>query len=98
MAESISSKTTERSTQILRLQFSFSKASRQWLFLKIWLLEGDSEEVEGVLWDLVFLGMVLGYRPKHKAKEKTQKNTKGRLQVSTGQKNIEQKLYDTWTI
>ena len=60
MAESTSSKITERSAQILRLLFSFSNASRQRSFLKTWLLEGDTEGVEGTLLALVFLGMVLG--------------------------------------
>ena len=56
MAGSTSSKTTERLAQILRLLFSFSKASLQRSFLKNWLLEGE----EGILLALVFLGMVLG--------------------------------------
>ena len=60
MAESISSKTTARLAQILRLLFKVSKASLHLSFLNTSLLEGDSEEVEEVLWALVFLGMVLG--------------------------------------
>ena len=50
-------------------------------FLNTSLLEGDSEEVEGVLWALVFLDTVLGKGQRHKAGKKTK--TKGRLQVST---------------
>ena len=60
MAGLTSSKTIERSAQILRLQFNFSKVSLLFSFLNTLLLEGDSEEVEGVLWALVFQGMVLG--------------------------------------
>ena len=41
------------------------------------LLEGDSEEVEGALWALVFLGMVLGQGQRHKAEQnKTKQNKK----------------------
>ena len=60
MAGSTSSRITERLAYILRLLFSFSKASWQQLFLKSWLLEGDIDGVEGILLALVFLGMVLG--------------------------------------
>ena len=60
IAGSISSKITARSAQILHLQFKVSKASLLLSFLNTSLLEGDLEEVEGVLWALVFLGMVLG--------------------------------------
>ena len=58
MARSTSSKITERSAQILRLLFSFSNVSWQQSFLKSWLLEGDTEGVEGIILALVFLGMV----------------------------------------
>ena len=68
MAGLTSFKITERSAQILRLLFSFSKASRQWLFLKSWTLEGDTEGVEGTLLALVFLGMVLEKEPKTHSK------------------------------
>ena len=59
MARSTSSKITERLAHILRLLFSFSKASRQQSFLKSWILEEDTDRVEGILLALVFLGMVL---------------------------------------
>ena len=60
MEGSTSSNTTERSAQILRLQFSFLNTTLQRSFLNSTLLEGDTEEREGVLFALVFLGMVLG--------------------------------------
>ena len=60
MAGSTSSNTTERSAQIFLLQFSFSKTSLLLSFLNSSLLKGDTEEMEGVLLALVFLGMVLG--------------------------------------
>ena len=69
MAGLTSSKTTERSVQILRLQFHFSKASLQRSFLNSWLLEGDIEEREGVLLALVFLGIVLGKAQRHQKKK-----------------------------
>ena len=63
-------------------------------FLNASLLEGDSEEVEGVLWALVLLDMMLGKGQKHKAGKKKQKTkTKGRLQVST-KKILNKNLYD----
>ena len=55
-------------------------------FLNNSLLEGDSKEVEGILWALVFLGMVLGKGQRHKVKK--EQKTKGRLQVSTKKKYI----------
>ena len=60
-------------------------------FLNNSLLEGDSEEVEGVLWALVFLGMVLGKGQRHKVKK--EQKTKRRLQVST-KKIYNKNLYD----
>ena len=68
MAGSTSSKITERSTQILRLLFSFSKASWQRSFLKSWTLEGDTEGVEETLLAIVFLGIVLEKEPKTHSK------------------------------
>ena len=74
MAGSTSSKITERLAQILRLLFSFSKASRQRLFLKSWTLEGDTEGVEGTLLALVFQGKVLEKGSKaHSKKERKKK-------------------------
>ena len=82
-----SSKTTERSTYILRLQFSFSKTSLQRSFLNSRLLKGDTEEREGVLLALVLLGMVLGKRQRHKNKTKK----KPRADCKLAQKKLEQK-------
>ena len=76
MAGSTSSKITECSAQILRLLFSFSKASWQQSFLKSWTLEGDTEGVEGILLALIFLGMVLEKGPKAHSKIERKKKKK----------------------
>ena len=78
-----SSKTTERSTYILRLQFSFSKTSLQRSFLNSRLLKGDTEEREGVLLAIVFLGMVLEKGPRHKNRTKKKKKPRADCKVST---------------
>ena len=85
-----SSKTTKRSTYILRLQFSFSKTSLQRSFLNSRLLKGDTEEREGVLLALVLLGMVLGKRQTQKQNQQKQKE-KPRVDYKLAQKKIKQK-------
>ena len=86
MARSTLSKITERSVQILRLLFNFSKASRQRLFLKSWTLKEDTEGVEGTLLALVFLGMVLEKEPKTHSKKREEKKTEPRADRKLAQK------------
>ena len=73
MAGSSSSNTTARSAHILHLQFRVSKASLHLSFLSNSTPVGDSKEVEGVLWALVFLGM---FMDKDQNTKQRNKNTK----------------------
>ena len=86
MAGSTSSKIIERSAQILRLLFSFLKASQERSFLNSWTLEGHTEGVEGTLLALVFLGIVLELRTKSTQQKEKETKTKLRAECKLAQK------------
>ena len=94
MVGSTSSRITECLAQNFLLLFSLSKAYLLLASLNNSLLEGDSEEVEEVLWALVFLGMVLRKGQKHKAEPKEQKKKRKKKKPSADYK-LAQNKYKT---
>ena len=92
--KSISNKGIQKCTT---LQMSFLYASWFFLLRNLSLLKvGEGVEVE-VLWALVFLTIMLRIKRQTQKRERKNRETKDRLQVST--KNIEITiLYDAWTV